>query len=284
MNRRHKVAVLLDGFLSKASRQNKPYQAVKRTDNYKQFHKDMREGIKSQADWVADNMPDLMQSIGKEDDLEPMTIDQVQKLRGQISRDMPGLSDFVTEHKVFTALKEFFEYTVRYVYKDWGYMVKAAQVEFKLTNTEYINAIKNRASYLLNQSSLDETTLDQLIRVITDSLGGGNTAAETSKIIQDEFEGISEARADMIARTEAANAAGEANHATMVENGVKTKRWVTAGNNPDEECQDNEADGEIPLDQDFSSGVAYEPAHPNCECYTEAGEIDLDTISIWDGN
>lgn len=282
MNKRQQVAAILDSFMAK--RQNKPYQAVKRTDNYKQFYSDMRDGIKSQADWVAANMADLMQSIGKEDDLEPLTLDQVQKLKGQISRDMPGLSDYVTEFKVFSYLKEFFEYTVRYVYKDWGFMVKAAQVEFKLTNTEYVNALRNRASYLLNQSSLDETTLDQIIRVIADSLGGGNTAAETSKILQDEFDSISEARADMIARTEAANAAGEANHATMTENGVKTKRWVAAGSNPDEECQDNENDGEIPIDQEFSSGNMYEPAHPNCECYTEAGEIDLDSISIWDGN
>lgn len=86
----------------------------------------------------------------------------------------------------------------------------------------------------------------------------------------------------MIARTESANAIGQANHASAKENGATTKVWVIAGPGCDV-CQPNVDDGEIPIDQAFSSGDMNEPAHPNCECYTEAGEIDLDSIDVWTG-
>lgn len=43
------------------------------------------------------------------------------------------------------------------------------------------------------------------------------------------------------------------------------KAWYCASN-PCDICQDNEDDGRIPIDQEFSSGDIAPPVHLNCEC------------------
>jgi len=269
--------------LSKAQAVNKPYQAIKRLDAYKELQAKLQEGINKQGAWVAEQLPDLFSSAGIEDDSQEITVEQAQKLRGQLTRDMPMLSDYVTEFVIFQNLKDFFEWSVRQQYKRWGYLVKAS-VNFTLSNTQYINALKDRAAYLLNQSSLDATTIDGIISIMSESKLDGQTNAQIGQTLKDRFDEISSARAEMITRTESANALGSANHAAAVENGAGTKLWVAAGGASDELCLGNVDDGEIPINQPFSSGDMYEPAHPNCECYTEAGEIDLDAIDLWDGS
>lgn len=272
----------VDETLNKASGVNKPYRAIKRTDEYKSFQTIFTGGIAEQGKWAVEKLPSLLESAGINDDLKPIGLDQGQKLKGLLKRDMPGLSDYVTETKVFQGLRDFFEWSVKQQYKRWGYMVKS-KVGFELSNVEYINALKDRAAYLLNQSSLDETTLDNIISIVSDSKLAGMTNDEVAMVLKDQFDEVSGYRGEMIARTESANAIGGANHATAVQNGATTHMWITAGDSPDEECQANEDDGEIPIGQTFSSGDLSEPAHPNCECYTEAGEIDLDTIDLWTG-
>lgn len=276
------VLTVLDKFMSKTRRVNKPYQAIKRTDEFKAFYSMFKEGITEQAKWASTNVSKLFESAGIEDNLQPLDTLQQQTLRGLIVRDMPTLSNFVTEFKTFMGLKSFFEWAIKHQYKNWGYMVKADKVEFDLTNPQYVAQLKDRAAYLLNQSSLDSTTIDDIIDTIIEGREDALTIDEVGQLISDNFDSLSDYRADMIARTEAANAMGSANYASMTENGVREKFWVVAGKGCDD-CEPNEEDGEIPIDQEFSSGDMYEPAHPNCECYTQAVEIDLDTIDIWGG-
>ena len=277
-----KVLGILDGFMEKSRPVNKPYRAIQRQDDFKDFKNMFAGGIKDQSKWVADNMTKLLESAGIQDDLQPITPDQESKLKGLVKRDMPALTEYVSEFKTFQLLKNFFEWSAKQQYKRWGYIVKSG-VTFELSNEQYITQLKNRAAYLMNQSSLDETTIDQVIDLVSQGKLDGMTNNEVGQMLSDEFDDIADYRADMIARTEAANAVGDANHATAVENGAATHSWVAAGSNPDEECQANEDDGEIPIDQEFSSGDLNEPAHPNCECYTEAGEIDLDSTDLWGG-
>lgn len=274
--------IYIDDTLNKVNGVNKPYRAIKRTDYYKEFQTKFTNGISKQAKWVDENLINLLSSAGIDDDLQPLGIEQKQKLQGLVKRDMPALSDFVTEFSVFQGLKDFFEWSAKQQYKRWGYLVKS-KVEFTLTNTEYINALKNRAAYLLNQSSLDQTTVDEIINIIADSKLGGMTNDEVRMVLKDTFDEVSDYRGEMIARTESANAIGDANHATAIQNGAQTHSWVLAGGGTDDLCVGNVDDGEIPVNQAFSSGDLSEPAHPNCECYTEAGEIDLDSIDLWGG-
>jgi hypothetical protein len=278
---RHQLIHELDRVLNKAQAVNKPYKAIKRTDEYKQTQQLFTNGIKEQGKWAADNMQRLFESAGISDDLQPLGLEQEHKLKGLVKRDMPALRDFVTEHTVFMNLKGFFEWSVKQQYKRWGYMVKSA-IQFELTNPQYIGALKDRASYLLNQSSLDDTTLSDIIGTISDAKLGGLTNDEVAMMLKDNFDEVSDYRGEMIARTESANALGDANYASAKENGATTHYWVVAGPGCDQ-CDPNADDGEIPLDQEFSSGDLSEPAHPNCECYTQAGEIDLDSVDIWSG-
>lgn len=274
----------IDNALNKANRINKPYKAIQKTDDFKKFQTVYQEGLADQGKWVAENLPELFASAGIADDGQPLALDQKQKLRGLMSRDMPRLSDYVSETKTFDLLRNFFEWSAVTQYKRWGYLAKADYLEFTLTNAQYIKALQDRAAYLLNKSSLDETTLDQVISLIEAGRLNAQTISEVAGQLSDQFDDISSSRADMLARTEAANSMGMANHATALENGAETKRWVAAGGAHDDMCADNEDAGEIPIDDAFPSGDMYEPAHPNCECYTEPGLIDLDSGELWSGD
>jgi hypothetical protein len=260
-----KVLNILDRFMEKSRKVNKPYKAIQKTDEYARFNSIFEHGIKDQGKWVSDQLPDLMKSASIPDDLEPLELDQKQRLRGIIKRDMPNLTSYVSQQKTFELLKEFFEWSAKNRYKQWGYMVKSDKLDFTLTNPKYIKQLEDRAAYLMNQSSLDQTTIDDIISSVSESRLDGMTNSEAAQVLSDTFDEVSTSRADMITRTESANAMGDANYATAVENGATTHDWVKADpNGAEDECDDNEAEGEIPIDQEFSSGDLSEPAHPNC--------------------
>lgn len=280
------VISYLDRFIEKAQpkRVNKPFKAIQKTSEYKDFQDSFTTSIKEQAQWVADNISKLADEANIADDFEALTPDQQSRLKLLVKRGMPTTAQLVSEYRTSQYLRFAFEFSVKEQYKRWGLMVKSVDgVNFTVSNPKYIKLLNDQANYLLNDSSLDETTTDQIISTFAQGKLDGMSNDEVASQLSDTFAELSQSRADMIARTESANAMGDANNAAMVENGVQTKIWVAAGGNPDEECQNNEDDGEIPLDQSFSSGDDHEPAHPNCECYVDAGEIDLGSISIWEG-
>lgn len=274
----------IDRKLNKVNGVNKPFKAIQKTEEYKKFQDMFKEALRDQGKWATDNISDILSSASVSDDLTALNPIQIDIIKGQITRDMPTMADLVSQFRVFNQLKGFFEYSAVQQYKRWGVLAKTdGTLKFTLTNAKYIAALTDRANYLLNKSSLDSTTLDQLISIISEGRLDGMTNDEVSQLISDRFDEISSSRADTITRTESANAMGMANHATAVENGAQTKSWIPAGGGNDEICGGNADAGEIPINQAFPSGDMYEPGHPNCECYTEAGLIDLDSIDLWDG-
>lgn len=82
--------------------------------------------------------------------------------------------------------------------------------------------------------------------------------------------GFSADRAALIAHTEVARANSTASldsyRAARDDLGIATKKAWLLGPEPCEICQSNADDGEINIDDDFSSGDDAPPAHPNCEC------------------
>jgi uncharacterized protein with gpF-like domain len=81
--------------------------------------------------------------------------------------------------------------------------------------------------------------------------------------------GFSEDRADLIARTEIARAnsdAAVASYGAARDAGVAVRKAWILGENPCAICEENEAEGDIDIDDDFPSGDDAPPAHPNCEC------------------
>lgn len=271
-----------DHFISKRLRVNKPFQSLILTPQFETFQKALKKALKDQFKSVADVVGQAHMVALLNDDM----------IRQFVETNMPPLTDYLTQDEIFEFLKFCFIEGVRAQYGRFGLKTTAQKADFgtddfdfELTNQDLIDALLSEADFLLNKSNIDATTRDQLIRLIqANKIGDNATVDEIASAITDAMPDISDSRAFTIARTETARAMGEGNYNAMVQNGVQTKRWVLAGSKPCEICQPNADDGYIPIDQAFSSGDDYEPAHPNCECYTEAGEIDLDSIDIWDGS
>lgn len=78
---------------------------------------------------------------------------------------------------------------------------------------------------------------------------------------------FNEARARTIARTELAIANSEGYRNGLEASGVpiQTKQWLLGGN-PCDDCQGNADQGAIAYSENFQSGHAWTPAHPNCVC------------------
>lgn len=278
----HAVDAAVTSFLQKASKKNEPLEAFRETDSFKKLESAMEAGIMDQATWLAKHLNEVSFLYD-----ENLTADEfTDKMLPWLEKNLPPISDYVSETVVYDALFDAFEASVVGAYARIGVVQKAApSVEFKLTNPLYIAALEDQANYLLTKSSLDETTISRMSNLIRDSRLNLTTLDELATMIEAEFEGISATRAFNIANTEANQAMSTAQQAFLKENGFKTKVWVPAGPNTCSICQGNADDGAIPLDRDFSSGDVTPPGHPGCECYEDAGdEIDLDSIPVfWDG-
>jgi SPP1 gp7 family putative phage head morphogenesis protein len=114
--------------------------------------------------------------------------------------------------------------------------------------------------------AITDTTRDVLKDLITNAFTQGQTPAELTKSI--EQTGVfSASRADMIASTEMAKATIQGSLSTAKDVGAIGKQWETSGDHDiDDECNDNEDDGTVAIDENFSSGDDGPPAHPNCNC------------------
>lgn len=282
-----KTKSVVDDFLAKAANRNEPFEAYIESEAFDRFYQMFKSGIRKQAAWVAGEIQtlDFLDQEATDDNIE----DMMAAFGTWLFRYMPAMGVYVSETKVYTSLKYAFEYSVKAQLQRYGFVTKAVEanyVDFELTNKNYIAALKNQANYLLSQKSkIDETTRRQLIATVRDAkLIDNATIDEIAGIITSDFDGISEVRAMMIANTENNQAMSTAQKAFLKENDVPSKRWVAAGPNPDEDCTQNEDQGFIGIDDLFDSGDDAPPAHINCHCYLDGGEIDLNAVEIWGGN
>ena len=114
---------------------------------------------------------------------------------------------------------------------------------------------------------IDESTRDMVRSLVMDALQSGSSTDEiASRLV--ESAAFSATRAEMVARTEMANAdmAG-AMDGYRVSGLVAGKRWSTSNDDlVSEECLACEAAGVIGLDDMFPTGVYAPPNHPNCRC------------------
>lgn len=265
-------------FLQKASKKNEPLEAFRTTDDFKSFEDSMSTGMLDQVKAMAKKLPKWMVEDEAFDD---------KRVTQWVEDNQKSMAKYVSQKDIYSVLIAAFTYSVESFYQRQGVKLQKAagpSVTFELTNQYYLDALQDQANYLLNKSSIDETTRTRMINLIRDTRTGMATIDELAEVIVSEFEGISDTRAFMIANTEANQAMSSAQQAFLVENGFKTKVWIPAGPNTCSICQGNADDGPIALNEDFSSGDSHPPGHPGCECYEDAGdEIDLDSIDLWDG-
>jgi hypothetical protein len=115
--------------------------------------------------------------------------------------------------------------------------------------------------------AITDSTRDMIRSTVTQAQEEGWSTQKIAKELR-ESEGFSPDRAKMIAQTETAFADNHGNMAAYRASGVVTgKSWLTGSEHTlDDECNENEEEGVIGLDDMFSSGDDCAPAHPCCCC------------------
>lgn len=278
-----RLSAAIGRILRRANKRNDQLEAFRGSESFKQFQSNLESGLNRQARWVRKNIKDIAHVL-ENPELDDHTFES--KIGKWLFDHMPPLSDFVSKVRIYTYARNAFVEAVMNQYKMAGVITKAANftVNFELTNPYYIAQLNNIADYLLHRSKLDETTMNNLITMFKNARLDSLTIDETADMIDQLFPDIAYNRAFMIANTESNRAMSQGQMAFMTENKVPTKSWVGAGAHTCDICDGNVDDGEIGIDESFSSGDSEPPAHPNCECYLEAGKIDLDSIDLWDGS
>jgi hypothetical protein len=160
--------------------------------------------------------------------------------------------------------------------------VEASEGITEQVNAQALEYAQERAAELVGKKWVDgelidnpkaewaitESTRDFLRSDITQAIDEGWSTQRLADTLEENY-AFSEARCEMIARTEAAKADIEGNMIAYRESGVvEGKEWLISpgGHTEQDECDDNADDGVIGLDELFSSGDDAPPLHPNCLC------------------
>lgn len=153
---------------------------------------------------------------------------------------------------------------------------------FRLKNSAIKARLNDRQSFLID--SMDEANKESLRVAFQEGISEHLSTTELQQYIFDKVDAVvSPYKAEMIARTEFANAAGEVQKETYKQNGVEQVQWVFVGDTCDI-CEPN--DGEVRrIGDEFPSGDTAEPAHPNCKCsLIPVIPDDFDTSDAWLGD
>lgn len=115
---------------------------------------------------------------------------------------------------------------------------------------------------------INQTTIDSLSELVASAVGNQMTPADLSSDIRDFLVGMTKNRADMIARTEMADAFGFASLLRLQREDIEYMQLITS---PDacQICQDIEDDGPVPVEAGFAGGeYDRSPIHVMCRCAT----------------
>ena len=117
---------------------------------------------------------------------------------------------------------------------------------------------------LKGELSLSYATRERVKALVAQAIGNGESLKQLQKNLNEDII-FDKSRAMTIARTETAAAYGRGSYKAALDSGRNMKRWTTQGTGCDI-CDANEADGDIEIGDEYSSGDATIPAHPNCMC------------------
>ena len=134
----------------------------------------------------------------------------------------------------------------------------------KQVNNRAVAWAAERSADLVSQ--IEETTREKLRKILSEGLADN---VGRDQIIEDMQPLFSEDRAKLIADTEIANANSQGSLQGMMaarDAGVNVLKEWDATDEPCPICEGNEAQGPIPLEEDFESGDSAPLAHPNCRC------------------
>ena len=137
---------------------------------------------------------------------------------------------------------------------------------FDLQNPRALDYLNQHA--MENATSYTDTMKEDIALEVQQGVEEGQSVDQIAGTLGEFFDGQSDYRAERLARTETIDAYAQGNLEGYRQSGVVTgKEWLFDGGDcTSGECPDNEDDGTIALDDNFSSGDDAPPAHPNCEC------------------
>ena len=203
----------------------------------------------------------------------PDVIDQLQKALAQYTKadadvvtqilndlDLQGWADAISEGDMVNIIQN--------VTSQGG--VDALQ-QISMTDPNVLDQVNLKASEFAAQRAAELVTVEDTTRVmlrglVSNAIDNGWSTDMLAQAISDAT-AFSDARADMIARTETAIANVEGSMIAYRESGmVQEKEWSLAQDNYCDICATNAAQGAIALDDTFDSGDDAPPAHPNCRC------------------
>lgn len=114
-------------------------------------------------------------------------------------------------------------------------------------------------------TGINNRTRDLIANAVADGIEEQLGVAGTGRRIRNLMGDMTVSRANTIATTEMNDAMSESELRKMKRIGVLYKQVVLAPD-PCEICEENEAQGAIPVDEMFASGDLRTPFHPNCRC------------------
>lgn len=143
-------------------------------------------------------------------------------------------------------------------------------IDFALNHplaTDYLNT-----DAALRLAKMAETTKESIRPILSSAVANGNSPQELAKLLRDDF-GFSETRAELISIHEVGDAYEAGNFIPLQEvqdlGYTVSKKWSTVHDDQvTQECSDNEDEGWIPLDDEFSSGDLRpkREGNPRCRC------------------
>lgn len=126
---------------------------------------------------------------------------------------------------------------------------------------------------LTRATGIEGTSMERIRRILADGIEANRDARAIAREIRREFTSWGKARAEMVARTEVAEAWEESQVRVLAANGwTEGVEWLTAedervdGGGFSGPCVDNAAAGVLPVGSVFPSGHTHPPAHPLCRC------------------
>ncbi len=162
----------------------------------------------------------------------------------------------------------------------WGRTVGGKPIAFEGPPTgQAINYAKGHLSKAKVVDGINKETVKQISQIISDGIKSKRGIPGITSDIRHGFDWMArgapseikgltlKSRAEMIARTETADALSQSSLDRGKDMGVTHKEWITVGDSEvSDDCLGNEAEGAIPLNNVFSGGTMAPPQHPNCRC------------------
>jgi hypothetical protein len=156
------------------------------------------------------------------------------------------------------AISTMAEFGVEAALKQIENLLPSGSDPFKQANEEAIAWAEERSAWLVTK--IDETTRENIQTLVENAEKDGLSNQELAQQLRDS-EAFSDARAEMIARTETAMADVQGNLAGWKASGVVEGKQFLAAPDCCDECQAM-ADVVVGLDEEFPEGDP--PIHPNC--------------------